>query len=107
MSTNGQWIANCLPDRVGRIANASVFTLEVGPPQANQLQTLEDLESQGLVGLYKVGKKTREQVEMDQRSYLRASDFLPTPTVLKGFLEPLGATRGRPGRWSTDGGGRN
>ncbi|MCB2188353.1 MAG: hypothetical protein KQJ78_18185 [Deltaproteobacteria bacterium] len=82
-----------MPERVDRITNASVYVLEVGPPQANQLQTLEDLELKGLVGLYRVGEKNRDQIKKDQASYLAQSDFLPTPSVMKGFMEPLGSPR--------------
>ena len=58
LSRQGEWIANCKPDRVDRIQAASVFLLKVGPPQPNQLQTKQDLEERGLVGLYRIGEKT-------------------------------------------------
>lgn len=94
VSTKGEWIANCLPERVERIAKASVFFLSVGPPQPNQLQTTEDLEAQGLVGLYKGPRKSAGQTATDQRDYLDQSDFTPTPSALSGFLGPLGGGGG-------------
>lgn len=90
MPQSPKWIANCLPERVSRIANASVYVLEVGPPQPNQLQTQEDLEAQGLVGLYRTAKKEKKQINQDQQAYLTSSDFDPSPSVLRGFLEPMG-----------------
>lgn len=89
VSHKGDWIANCLPDRVERISAASVYLLRVGPPRPNQLQNLEDLEEQGMVGLYRVGKKPDDDVRQGQRSYLDSSPFAPSPGVLKGFLGPL------------------
>ncbi len=88
MATRGEWIANCLPDRVERIAAASVFLLRVGPPQPNQMQNLADLLARGVVGLYRQGKKPAEQAQSDQRTYLAQSDFLPSPAVLLDFLGP-------------------
>ncbi|KIX11901.1 hypothetical protein [Dethiosulfatarculus sandiegensis] len=89
MSAKGDWIANCLPDRVARISQASVFLLKVGPPRPNQMQTLDDLEQRGLVGLYRVGKKKEAAIQKGQESYLQESDFTPSPDVLLSFLGPL------------------
>ncbi len=86
----GEWIANCLPEKVERIRAASVFRLEVGPPRPNQMQNLDDLLEQGLVGLYRVGKKKPDEIQRGQQSYLRQSDFAPTPGVLLSFLGPAG-----------------
>jgi len=88
LSRQGEWIANCLPERVDRIRAASVFLLNVGPPQPNQMQTQEDLEERGLVGLYRVGEKSAQQIRAGQESYLKASDFMPTPAVLLSFWGP-------------------
>ena len=60
MSHSGEWIANCLPERVERISAASVYRLKVGPPRPNQLQTMDDLEEKGLVGLYRLEAKNPE-----------------------------------------------
>ena len=90
MSEQGEWIANCLPDRVDRIKSASVFMLSVGPPIPNQMQTQEDLLERGLVGLYRTGKKSEVAVRRDQESYLRQSDFTPSPGALRSIMEPLG-----------------
>lgn len=89
MSQQGEWIANCPPDRVERIAKASVYRLEVGPPVPNQQQTLEDLEEQGLVGLYRREKKSQQETSDGQRSYLEQSPFGPSPSALRGYLGPL------------------
>lgn len=89
MSVKGDWIANCLPDRVARISQASVFLLKVGPPKPNQMQTLDDLEQRGLVGLYRVGKKKEAAIQKEQENYLSESDFSPSPEVLLSFLGPL------------------
>ncbi len=94
MSQKGEWIANCLPDRVERISAASVYLLRVGPPRPNQLQNMEDLVEQGMVGLYRVGKKPEEEVRQGQRQYLESSPFAPSPGVLKGFLGPIGGGTG-------------
>jgi len=88
VSNRGEWIANCLPDRVPRIAAASVYHLRVGPPRPNQLQTLEDLKAKGLVGLYRLGKKDPADVRAGQHQYLRSSPFAPSPGVLRDFLGP-------------------
>ncbi len=90
MSQRGDWIANCPPDRVERIAQASIYRLEVGPPVPNQQQTLEDLKDQGLVGLYRQEKKSTQETSKGQRSYLEQSPFGPSPTALRGYLGPLG-----------------
>ena len=79
MYNTGQWIANCKTERVKRIARASVYVLEVGPPRPNQTQTLQNLKAEGLVGLYRVGKKDEKTSQIDQNHYLRSSDFLPSP----------------------------
>lgn len=90
LSRQGEWIANCKPDRVDRIRAASVFLLQVGPPQPNQLQTLQDLEDRGLVGLYRVGEKSPPDIRQGQETYLKESDFMPTPAILMGFWGPRG-----------------
>ena len=90
MSNTGVWIANCRPDRIARIAAASVFQLSVGPPRPNQLQTMEGLLAEGIVGLYRVGKKEAQEVAQDQRTYLSQSEFLPSPNSLRGLLGSLG-----------------
>lgn len=95
MSHRGEWIANCRPERVQRIATASIFHLQVGPPRPNQLQTLEGLESDGLVGLYRVGKKDDQATRADQESYLAQSEFLPSPEALRYLLGELGPSRSR------------
>ncbi len=87
MSTKGEWIANCLPDRVDRISAASVYLLRVGPPRPNQMQNLEDLHEKGVVGLYRFGKKSREDAARSQHEYLQNSDFTPTPSMLFSFLD--------------------
>lgn len=95
MSQRGEWIANCRPERVQRIASASVFLLRVGPPRPNQLQTMEGLESEGLVGLYRVGKKDDQAARTDQERYLAQSEFLPSPEALRDLLGDLGPSRSR------------
>lgn len=90
LSRQGEWIANCQPDRVDRIQAASVFLLKVGPPQPNQLQNRRDLEERGLVGLYRTGEKPTRDIRQGQATYLRESDFLPTPAILMGFWGPRG-----------------
>ena len=89
MSQRGDWIANCLPDRVERIAAASVYHLEVGPPRPNQMQTLEDLLAKGMVGLYRVGKKSEAEIRAGQARYLAESPFAPAPGVLRHYLGPI------------------
>lgn len=86
MSQKGEWIANCLPDRVERIRSASIFLLRTGPPIPNQLQTQEDLIARGLVGLYRVGKKKDDEVAAGQRTYLETSPFTPQPGLLRDFM---------------------
>ena len=85
MGIRGEWVANCPPERVARIAAASVYVLEVGPPRPNRMQTQEELVRQGLVGLYRVGRKDPERIARDQKSYLEESQFVPSPGVLKNF----------------------
>jgi len=92
VSHKGDWIANCLHDRVERISAASVFLLRVGPPRPNQLQNMDDLVEQGMVGLYRVGKKTDEDTRRGQENYLESSPFAPSPGVLKGFMGPISNT---------------
>ena len=87
MSRKGEWIANCMPDRVARISSASVYLLRVGPPVPNQMQRLEDLEDQGMVGLYRMGKKSTEETQVGQASYLQESEFAPAPGVLRVFFD--------------------
>ena len=87
MSHQGEWIANCMPDRVARISAASVFLLQVGPPKPNQMQRQEDLEQQGMVGLYRMGKKSEQEAQAGQTSYLSQSDFSPSPGILRIFFE--------------------
>ena len=89
MSHKGNWIANCLPDRVERISAASVYLLRVGPPRPNQLQKMEELVEQGMVGLYRMGKKDDEEVREGQAHYLNSSPFAPAPSALKGYLGPM------------------
>jgi hypothetical protein len=50
------------------------------------MQNQKDLEHKGLVGLYRVGKKSEDEVRNSQQTYLRQTDFLPSPEVLKVFL---------------------
>lgn len=95
MSLRGEWIANCRPERVQRIAAASIFHLLVGPRRPNQLQTTEGLESEGIVGLYRVGKKDEQAARADQERYLAQSEFLPTPEALRDLLGDLGPSRSR------------
>ncbi|MFH1035418.1 MAG: hypothetical protein V1806_12995 [Pseudomonadota bacterium] len=95
MSQRGEWIANCRPDRVQRISSASIFNLRVGPPRPNQLQTMEGLESEGIVGLYRVGKKQDQDARADQERYLAESEFLPSPESLRDLLGDLGPSRTR------------
>ncbi len=87
MSHQGEWIANCMPDRVARISAASVFLLQVGPPKPNQMQRQEDLEGKGMVGLYRMGKKNEQEARAGQKSYLSESDFTPAPGVLRIFFD--------------------
>lgn len=89
MSHRGQWIANCMPSRVERIRSASIFKLQVGPPVPNQLQTLEDLVDRGMVGLYRLEKKSDEQMRSDQQRYLDENHFMPSPRVIRDMLGPL------------------
>ena len=89
MSRKGDWIANCLPDRVERISAASVYLLRVGPPKPNQLQNMDDLLEQGMVGLYRMGEKEEEEVREGQALYLKSSPFAPSPGTLKGYLGPM------------------
>ncbi len=95
MSQRGEWIANCKPERVQRICSASVFMLRVGPPRPNQLQTTEGLESEGIVGLYRMGKKDDQEARADQERYLAQSEFLPSPEALRDLLGDLGPSRTR------------
>ena len=86
MKSKGQWIANCREDRVERIARASIYVLQVGPPKPNQMQTQANLEAEGLVGLYRVAEKDAQTSLHDQNQYLESSDFLPSPESLKNLL---------------------
>lgn len=95
MAQRGEWIANCRPERVQRISSASVFLLQVGPPRPNQLQTREGLESDGYVGLYRIGKKDDPAARADQERYLSESEFLPSPESLRDLLGDLGPSRSR------------
>lgn len=95
MSHIGDWVANCKPDRVERISAASVYLLEIGPPRPNQMQTLEGLEADGVVGLYKVGKKSPPEALAGQQAYLQSSEFSPSPESLREFLGSLGPLRSR------------
>ncbi len=95
MSAWGEWIANCKPDRVDRIRSASVFRLQVGPPRPNQFQTMEGLLSEGIVGLYREGKKGEIETRTDQARYLAESDFVPSPEALRDLLGPLAPDRTR------------
>lgn len=88
MATKGEWIANCLPDRVARISSASVYRLRVGPPVPNQMQCYEDLVEQGMVGLYRMGKKAQGKVQAEQQKYLDESEFKPSLGMLLDFLGP-------------------
>jgi hypothetical protein len=87
VSHSGEWIANCLPERVERISAASVYRLKVGPPRPNQLQTMDDLEEKGLVGLYRLEAKNPEAIRSDQAQYLRASPFAPAPGALRSYMD--------------------
>jgi hypothetical protein len=80
---------------VQRISSASVFHLQVGPPRPNQLQTMEGLLSDGLVGLYRVGKKEDPLARADQERYLAQSEFMPSPEALRDLLGELGPSRSR------------
>lgn len=93
MATKQDWIANCKPDRVERIRAASIYHLQVGPPKPNQLQTMEGLLSDGIVGLYRTGKKDQGVVRGDQARYLADSDFSPSPEALRDLLGPLAPDR--------------
>ncbi|MFZ5585795.1 MAG: hypothetical protein ACOZHQ_07695 [Thermodesulfobacteriota bacterium] len=95
MASKNDWVANCKPDRVERIRAASVFLLQVGPPCPNQLQTMEGLLSEGVVGLYRVGRKDQGAVRGDQAKYLAQSDFAPSPEALRNLLGPLAPDRSR------------
>ena len=95
MSTRGEWIANCKPDRVDRIRSASVFRLQVGPPRPNQIQTMDGLLADGVVGLYRVDKKAEPEVRSDQARYLAESDFAPSPEALRDLLGCLAPDRPR------------
>jgi hypothetical protein len=59
------------------------------------MQTLEALEAEGVVGLYRVGKKDQFEVRDSQEAYLRDTDFLPSPGILRGMLGPLNPNRPR------------
>jgi hypothetical protein len=87
VSRKGEWIANCMPDRVARISSASVYLLQVGPPRPNQMQRQEDLENQGMVGLYRMGEKSAEETQADQTAYLEESEFAPAPGILRVFFD--------------------
>jgi hypothetical protein len=76
-----------MPSRVDRIRSASIFDLKIGPPRPNQLQTLEDLVAEGLVGLYKGDKKTSDAASQDQARYLDSADFSPSPGLLVDLLK--------------------
>jgi hypothetical protein len=91
----GQWIANCKKERVERICAASIYTLRVGAPVPNQLQTLEKLEADGFVGLYRLQKKESGTIQRDQNNYLHTSAFVPTPETLKNLLGSLALLRNR------------
>ena len=95
MSARGEWIANCKPDRVDRIRSASVFRLQVGPPRPNQFQTMDGLLSDGIVGLYREGRKGEFEARNDQARYLAESDFVPSPEALRDLLGPLASDRTR------------
>ncbi len=95
MSHRGEWIANCRPERVDRISSASIYLLRVGPPRPNQLQTQESLESEGLVGLYRLTRKEDTAIHSDQERYLSQSDFQPSPSALLELLGPLAPSRPR------------
>ena len=95
MADNGQWIANCKQDRVERISAASIYVLHVGPPVPNQLQTLEKLQDEGFVGLYRTVKKEDLIARRDQDNYLNSSEFVPSPESLRSLLGSLAILRGR------------
>ena len=78
-----------------RIASASIFNLQVGPPRPNQMQTRQALEDDGFVGLYRMGKKDQDEVRSSQETYLRQTEFLPSPEILRGMLGPLNPNRSR------------
>lgn len=90
-----EWIANCKLERVERISAASIYVLEVGPPRPNQLQTLENLQAEGLVGLYRTSKKDDATSRKDQNQYLSSLDFTPSPEGLKSLLGSLASLRSR------------
>lgn len=79
MSLRSEWIANCRPERVQHIVAASIFHLLVRPPRPHQLQTTEGLESEGIVVLYRVGKKDKQAARADQERYLAQSEFPAHP----------------------------
>jgi hypothetical protein len=95
MSVLGEWIANCKRERVERIADASIYVLKVGPPRPNQLQTLDNLEAEDIVGLYRLTKKNDDAARCDQERYLRNSDFMPSPESLRHLLGSLNGLRSR------------
>jgi hypothetical protein len=95
MSVLGEWIANCKMERVERIAYASIYVLEVGPPRPNQLQTLDNLQAEGIVGLYRLSKKNDAATRYGQERYLKNSDFMPSPESLRNLLGSLNGLRSR------------
>ncbi|MDR1398253.1 MAG: hypothetical protein LBJ14_11070 [Desulfarculales bacterium] len=95
MAAYGQWIANCKKERAERIASASIYILEVGPPVPNQLQTLEKLQADNFIGLYRLEKKETETILREQNNYLHASEFTPSPESLKNLLGSLASLRSR------------
>jgi hypothetical protein len=95
MAQYGQWIANCKKERVERICAASIYALQIGKPMPNQFQSLEKLETDGFVGLYRLDKKESGLVQRDQNNYLRNSEFAPNPETLKNILGSLAILRNR------------
>lgn len=81
-----QWIANCRSDRAQRIAQASIYVLRVGPPVPNQMQTLENMLADNMVGLYRIAKKDAAVSQSEQNQYLDSCDFSPSPESLKSLL---------------------
>lgn len=56
---------------------------------------MEGLLSEGIVGLYREGKKNEFETRADQARYLAESDFVPSPEALRNLLGPLAPDRTR------------
>ncbi len=56
---------------------------------------MEGLLSEGIVGLYREGKKGEFEARADQARYLADSDFVPSPEALRDLLGSLAPDRSR------------